>query len=69
MSNAANYTSHLPGVNLVIADKLNKIKLNNLNPIKRQKDYRQQGKSIQNALTVNRLFLLFLVSGYTGLKL
>lgn len=49
--------------------KLSKIKLNNLNPIKRQKDYRQQGKSIQNVLTINRLFMPFLVSGYIGLKL
>ena len=69
MSNATNYISHLPGVNLVIVHKLSKIKLNNLNHIKRQKDYGQQGESIQNVLTINKLFMPFLVCGYLGLKL
>lgn len=38
MSKANNYNSHFPGVNLVAVHKLSQIKLNNLNPIKRQND-------------------------------
>ena len=69
MSNATNYIPHLPEANLVTVHKLSKIKLNNLNPVKRQKDYSQQGESIQNVLIINKLLMPFLVSGYLGLEI
>lgn len=47
MSKANNYDSHLPGVNLVVVHKLSKIKLNNLNPIKRQKNARSRENQFQ----------------------
>ena len=68
MSIETNYISHLPGANVVIMHKLSKIKLNNLNPIKRQKTS-QQGESIQNVLVINKPLMPFLVSGYLDLEI
>ena len=65
MSTETNYISHLPGANVVIMHKLSKIKLNNLNPIKRQKTR----ESIQNVLVINKPLMPFLVSGYLDLEI
>ena len=69
MSIETNHISHLPGANLVIVHKLSKIKLNNLNPIKRQKKTSQQGESIQNVLVINKPLMPFLVSSYLDLEI